>query len=175
MKPIYILLVSLLTVLGAVIWIAAVDLGVAATGSAHPDIVAMRVGAEGETRYFPIKVPLMLLQIGSVSVLCSLIALSLNRHLHKRWVSASILGVYGLSLFVWWQINSAYSDYFLGEPLGYALGFPLPTAWTVYGVWFAGLLFTCLFVFAFDRLVYTADDKAQFEALLAELSKRDKQ
>ena len=51
---------------------------------------------------------------------------------------------------------------------GLFLGFPIPTAWMMYGVWLVPLVFMLLFLFKFDSWIYTEDDRKRFEELLAQ-------
>lgn len=169
MKPMLMLFVSLLAVLGSTVWLAFIDAGVQAGADAHPDIKAMRVGVAGADRYHIVKLPAMIMQFGSLSVLGSLMALSLKAHLHNKWLLVSLIGIMVLSFVVWFQINASYEAYLESGEVPYLLGFPVPTSWAVYGVWIAGLLYTALYVLGFDRFVYSDCDQVKFEALLADI------
>ena len=166
------LLVGLLVVLGAVIWLAVIDTGqVIAESIAHPSVDGTRVGSDAAARYYTVRWSVMWLHFGSLSVLSSLIALSLSKRLNKSWLSACLIGITLLGFFVWFQINASYTAYFSSGVVSYFMGFLLPTAWTVYCVWCAGLLFTALYVVAFDQIIYTRSDKREFEALLEGMKK----
>ena len=52
------------------------------------------------------------------------------------------------------------------------LGFPIPTAWMMYGVWLVPLVFMFAYLFLFDSWIYTEEDRKRFERLLAEQGPR---
>lgn len=172
MKPIHMLLMSLLIVLAAVLWLFAIPAGPVAAGLAHPEIEGMRVGGDGLLRFGAIWAPVLLLQVGSLFAIMSLIWLSFHPARQTRLLGGIMVVIASLSLLVWFEILGSYSAYLETCEVTYAFGFPLASAWTVYAVWGVGLLLSLLYVFGFDRFIYSAADKAAFEALLADEAAR---
>ena len=55
----------------------------------------------------------------------------------------------------------------------FLLGFPLPTAVMLYGIWGVPLIFVLFFVIRFDQWILKPEELERFETLLAE--KRESQ
>ncbi len=160
------LLINLLIVLGATVWIALIPEPTGAAGMAHKSIAGMRKGGDGLARLSAIFVPALLLQYGTLSAILSLILVPLWRGPQGKSAAAFIHAVSALSVVVWLAIMFTYKGTLEGDDMPYLLGFPLPSALTVYAVWGVGLLLSFLYVFGFEKYVYTKEDREGFEALL---------
>lgn len=172
MKAITMLLVSLLIVLVAVIWILLTPEPLGAAGTAHPVIGGMRVAGDGAARYYGVMHPVFLLQIGTLAAMTSLLLLPFETGAKMKPMFVRLLCVFVLSAAVWLGILETYEQV-LGsdgtlESMPFIGGFPLPSALAVYTVWGVGLSLTFLYVFGFDRFIYTQKDRERFEALLHE-------
>ena len=69
--------------------------------------------------------------------------------------------------FVWWSMYLGYVDFLRSGDVPFALGFPVPTSWMLFGVWCAGMVLAAVYIFGFRRYVFTAADEAEYEALRA--------
>ncbi len=165
-NAIKLLLINLLIVLGATVWIMLTPEPAGAAGVAHDSIPGMRKGGDGAARFSAIFVPVLLLQYGTLSAILSLILVPLWRGSNGTKALSIIYSISGLSVVVWIAIMVTYNAYLAGDATPYVLGFPLPSALTVYAVWGVGLLLTFFYVFGFDKYVYTPEDREGFEALL---------
>lgn len=167
------LLINLLIVLGATIWILLTPEPNGAAGIAHDTVSGMRKGGDGGARFSAVFAPAVVLQYGTLSAILSLILFPLWRGKQGNQVLTIIYGVSGLSVLVWLAIALSYDAYLDGADMPYMLGFPLPSALTVYAVWGVGLLLSFFYVFGFEKFVYTPEDKAGFEALLQDLEEKE--
>ncbi|MGI9545324.1 MAG: hypothetical protein ACR2MX_18820 [Cyclobacteriaceae bacterium] len=57
-------------------------------------------------------------------------------------------------------------NYINADITNYFLGFPAPTAWMIYGMWFVPLLFSILFISKYNSWVINSDDLKTFEKIL---------
>ncbi len=74
-------------------------------------------------------------------------------------------GGYGI---VFAALTATYARYAGDTEVPFFGGFPLPTAWMIYGVWLFPILFVALYMTMFDRWVLTDDDLARFKQLVDE-------
>ena len=85
-----------------------------------------------------------------------------------RWM---MIGFGGYAL-VFTGLTLTYARYTGNAEVPFFGGFPLPTAWMVYGIWFFPLILVGLYMAMFDRWVLTEDDQARFQALVEENRQR---
>jgi hypothetical protein len=76
------------------------------------------------------------------------------------------LGALHVAAFVLMFIADYY--YSMGELRTLAMGFPIPTALMIYGVGGVPVVFILLYMFAFERLILTADDMRKLERIVQE-------
>ena len=81
-----------------------------------------------------------------------------------RWM---MTGFAGFAL-VFTGLTFTYARYTGTAEIPFFGGFPLPTAWMIYGMWFFPLILVGLYMALFDRFVLTEDDQARFQDLVAE-------
>ncbi|MEM6963818.1 MAG: hypothetical protein AAF573_03565 [Bacteroidota bacterium] len=74
--------------------------------------------------------------------------------------------VYTLMVFAYWKNYPSPSDDFI-------LGFPKPTAWMMYGMWFTPLIFTFVYIFKFKDWILTPEEEARFHEIVKARSKRN--
>lgn len=173
MKAINMLLASLVIVLISVIWILVTPEPAGVAGTAHPVVPGMRIAGDGAARYEAVMHPVFLLQIGVLAAMTSLLLLPFQGPARQRGMLIRLALVFVLSAVVWIGIMETYEHFLqssrVAEDLLYVVGFPLPSALAVYGVWAVGLLLTFFYVFGFERFVYTAEDRKCFDALVTEM------
>ena len=80
-----------------------------------------------------------------------------------RWLLGGFIG-YGL---VFGGLVLAYRSYASGD-ISFFGGFPAPSAWMVYGVFLFPWVLVILYVRNFDRWIYSSEDAARFQTLVAE-------
>lgn len=80
-----------------------------------------------------------------------------------RWIFGGVLGF----MLVWTGLAVSYQIRDTGNPSFFA-GFPIPTAWMLYGIILFPWVFVIIYIRFFDRWFYTPEDAAQFEALVAQ-------
>jgi hypothetical protein len=66
----------------------------------------------------------------------------------------------------------AYWDYQETNSTSYFGGFPIPTAWMLYGMWFVPAIITSAYIFKFDDWVLTKEEEKQFHEIVAARRKR---
>lgn len=162
------LLVALAAMLGLLVWLFFAAEPVAATGSVHPVIAAMRIGGDGLARLGGQGWALAALQYLCLTVVYLLIALGVASHRRTRlfW---GLLGVgYFISMAIGWLLISSYFGYLNGRPLSMLLGFPLPTTMMLYAIFLGGSYLCWLYCWGFDRFIFTAEDAQAYAQLLAE-------
>lgn len=137
-------------------------------GLAHPEFAGMAIGGDGAARFEPIASYAFFFQILVLMQCYCLIAMGVSSHRHSTgflgWLSLCLL----LALFVWWRIMASYQDFLDTGTTNYFAGFPVATAWQVYAIWIAGMALVVLYVAGFRRYIWSHEDEAAFEALVAE-------
>lgn len=172
MKLIYLILMLLLIVAACVVAIFFVGEPAASTGMAHPAISSMRVGGDGLTRFAPIS-NIALVMFSAILVMFGiLLYLGISRHRRTRqckaWITTGTIAL----LLVWWSMFGTYTAYLASGEFRMFLGFPLPTAFTVYGLWLAGFVFVIAYVIGFRSFVFTEEDEIAYHELVKKY-KRD--
>ena len=137
-------------------------------GGAHPEIRGMNVGGDGLARLGGAHWLLFALQCSVLVLKLLLVALGVAEHHRDRtfWCWLTLIGVVVLG--VWWGMYSSYLDYLHSGESPIALGFPLATAFMLFGVYTGGSLLCVLYVAGFRRFIFSEADEAAYEALRAE-------
>ena len=165
-KLIYIIFVVSLFMVGILVAISLAEPVTNASGVPDPEFSGMQVGGDGLARFEQIGnlgfafQCLLLIQI----VLLSLLGIS------ERYRSREILlymgGTVVLTLFIAWQMYSSHLQYLETGNTDYFLGFPIATAWAVYGTWLGAIPLVVLYSVGFHKYIYTPEDEQQFKKLL---------
>lgn len=137
-----------------------------AAGVAHPEFPGMQVGGDGAARLQYIGSFAFLFQ----SLLLVLIVCLSILGVSERHRSARFMMYMGLSLlfmlFVWWQMYSGHQAFLASGETAYFMGFPVATAWQMYGTWLGAIPLILVYSLGFDQYIYTPEDEAAFMALL---------
>ncbi len=172
MKLIYIVLGLLLMIGACVVAVFLVEEPAGSTGMPHATIEAMRSGGDGLTRFAPVNTITLVMQSAIFVMFGALLYMGISVHRRTRqckfWITAGTIAL----LFVWWAIYGTFSDYLASGELRMFLGFPVPTAFTIYGLWLAGFVFVIAYVVGFRSFVFTEQDEIAYQELL-EKHKRD--
>ena len=141
---------------------------VGATGWAHPDVINMRSGGDGAARFVQIGLYAFLLHAAALLMLLVLVVLGITerRRSTSLYIWLSVIGV--LMLGNWWLIYSSYLAYLVDGEVNYFLGFPVSSAWMIYGSWISGGSLVPLYVFGFDKFVFGKEEEAEYLALINE-------
>jgi len=166
MKLIYSIFAMLIIVaacVGAIFLVGEPD---ASTGTAHASIDALQVGGDGLARFQPVANIALLTFSAMLIMFGILLYLGISEHRRTRqckaWISTGTIAL----LIVWWSMIGTYSAYLASGEFPMILGFPLPTAFTVYGLWLAGFVFVIAYVVGFRSFVFTKDDEEAYHELV---------
>ena len=136
-------------------------------GIPHPKFESMLVGGPGPERHAG------LLWLGwvfctlQVFFFVGLLALGLRRRERAGpWIKPLAMGLL-LYLAVFTMLMISYRHFMVSESHDLFLGFPIPTAWMMYGIWFVPIAFILLYVIAFPRLIWTDADQKQLDQIVA--------
>ena len=168
MRLIHVVLLVLLLIVGLIGWILVSPEPPMSTGSPHPEIAGMSVGGDGLVRMGPIFFPGFTLQALFVILIHLLVALSVAERNRSAlfWISLCCAGL--VSMWVCWKIFSSYAQFLETGETDYFLGFPVASAWMMFGIWLSGVLLAVIYVVGFRRFVFTVEDEAAYDLLEAE-------
>ncbi len=172
MRLIHIVLVVLLLIGGLIGWILVSPEPPMSTGGPHPDIEGMNIGGDGLARLGPIFSLGFTLQALFVILIHLLVALSVAERNRTSGFWMSLVGAGLVSMWVCWKIFSSYAEFLETGVTGYFLGFPIASAWMMFGIWLAGALLAIIYVVGFRRFVFTLEDEAAYDLLEAEAETR---
>lgn len=162
-----IILALLLLMLALIGWSFFIPGSMEGTAQPHPDVPAML-----QSKALAAETPIVIV-LGSVFGVLSLAVMGLvgwagllkqgKETPLARWM----LIAFGGYILVFMALFLTYSGY-VNDPYSSSIfgGFPVPTAWMMYGAWFFPLVFIGLYSFLFKKWVVNEADMAQFEALL---------
>ena len=146
-----------------------------AGGQPHPEHPGMVIGADGAAR---------LAHIGSLAFLFNSLLLTLvvglcvlgvsERHRSRKFL-AGMAGSWLLMLLIWWMMFSTHQEFLVTGETGYFMGFPIPTAWQMYGTWLGAIPLIMMYSYGFRTFIYTHEDEAEFDALLKHASRSSQQ
>ena len=173
MRVIYILLALLVVMIFLLVYIVGLSEPGAGSGMVHPNIEHMRAGGNGLIRFVEIGPPAFLLQcvVLVLSMMLVVLGISERRRDSNLYWWVGICGVF--SLINWYMVYSTYQTFLITGEVGFFLGFPIPSAWMIYGTWLSGLLLVMLYVLGFNRFVFTDEDEAEYLALVSEFQSSD--
>lgn len=139
-----------------------------AAGLPHPSIPGMLVGGDGQARLESIGGYAFAFQALLLLLICCLCALGVSARYRSLSFCAYLVGSYGFMFFVWWQMYFGHQDFMTGGETSYFLGFPIATAWQMYGTWLGAIPLVLIYIVGFSKYIYTEQDAAAFQALIAE-------
>ncbi|MEM9014173.1 MAG: hypothetical protein AAGB02_03605 [Pseudomonadota bacterium] len=166
------ILVLLLVVVIALISIAMTAQGGMPTGGDHPVISNMSVGGSGYDRTGPILTQVFVWQCSVIIFAILMISLGVPKKRRTIKVYLSLSACALVSIAVWSALFLAYRAYLESGSTMYFLGFPVASAWMVYGIWIGHLPLTVIYVFGFHKRIFTEKDQAEFAAILSDHQKR---
>ena len=163
----YLIFALVLAMLGMLVWIMLLPEPAMSTGGPHPDLVQMNVGGDGLARLGDAAAILFWLQVTAQFFMVLLIVLSVNEAKRTALFWSAIGAILLLSLGVWTALYLSYLGYLATAETGYLFGFPTATSVMLFGIWGTGATLCLLYVAGFRRFIFSEEDEAAFEDLLA--------
>ncbi len=139
-----------------------------AGGSAHPIFAGMRIGGDGLARLEHIGSLGYAFQALLLSLIVAFATLGVSEKHRTPRLRAYMIATLIFSLFILWQMVSSHLNFIATGETTYFMGFPTPTAWAMYGVWLGGIPLVMIYTLGFRQFIYTDEDQAEFEKLVAE-------
>ncbi len=141
-------------------------------GVANPAVGTMLSGGDGAARYE--NTWWLGLAFGLFQVVFFVAALAFGAYKHGGLGPLKIPFIVGGALYaaVFAAMVLSHRTYTATSEHALFLGFPIPTAWMMYGVWLVPLVFMFLYLFTFDGWMYTDADREKFERMMAEQGER---
>ncbi len=174
-KLIYVIFATVLLMAGILVAICLADTVPNAAGIPHPQFNGMQSGGDGAARLeyigdlaFAFQCLLLLL----IVCLCSL-GVSEKRRSSEFW--AYMGGTLLFSLFAWWQMYSNHQAFLETGTTGYFMGFPIATAWQVFGTWLGAIPLIVLYSLGFRKFIFTDEDEQKYEELLEQIREETEQ
>jgi len=167
----FVLLLALLAVVAGA-WIVGPPEDAPSSAIAHPTVPHMTAGGPGEAKHakvFPLGVAFGVLEIIFFSV-CLALGASRKERVGRMGVAISIGAALHVATFL--AIAVSYRVYLDGHDTLY-LGLPAPTAFMMYGIWWVPMYFILLYLFAFDRYVFSDADLQKFNEILDRRDRRE--
>lgn len=135
-------------------------------GIVHPQFKTMQAGASGEARHARLLWAGWAFGMCQILLFVSALALGMRKESGlgpvRIWM---VLGGVGFGI-VFTLLTFSYRAYMVGEETGIFFGFPVPTAWMVYGVWLFPVFFVVLYMAVFDSWHLSKEDRARFRRLM---------
>lgn len=167
MKTIHIIYAVIVVFLVVIIGLIVGEKPALVTGQPHPEFKTMLKGGESIHSLGGSQVFGYLFGLCSTLLLCLFMAHGARRYNQlgsiKPWLilgTVAYLAVFTLT----YLSDAAYVDQSHSE---FFLGWPLPTAWMIYAMWFTPVIFVALYVFGFRDWILTEEDEAKFNEIVA--------
>ncbi len=166
---IFAIVVSMAAILVAICLAESVPNG---AGMAHPEFSGMQAGGDGAARLEHIGGLAFAFQSLLLLLIVCLSALGVSEEKRSPQLWAYLGGTLLFSLFVWWQMYSGHQAYLATGATNYFMGFPVATAWQVYGTWLGAIPLILIYTLGFRKFIFTVEDEQRYEQLLAELAEK---
>lgn len=137
-------------------------------GIEHPEYSTMQVGADGEARHSRILWVGWFFGVSQIVLFIAALSLGMRKEHGLGPIKVPLVTGGAIFVIIFTLLILTYREYMLGESTALFLGFPIPTAWMVFGIWIFPVFFVVLYLRAFDTWYLTDADRARFDALLAE-------
>lgn len=165
------LLFALLAVVAGA-WLVGPPEDAPSSAIAHPTIQHMTAGGPGAAKHakvFPLGVAFGVLEIIFFSV-CLALGASRKERVGRIGIAIAIGAVLHVASFL--AIAISYRAYLNGHDALY-FGLPAPTAFMMYGIWWVPMYFVLLYLFTFDRYVFSDADLQKFNEILDRRDRRE--
>ncbi|MDA0804753.1 MAG: hypothetical protein O3A23_03810 [Proteobacteria bacterium] len=139
-----------------------------AGGAAHPVFAGMRIGGDGLARLETIGSLGYAFQALLLSLIVAFATLGVSERHRTPRLRAYMIATLVFSLFILWRMVASHLNFIATGETSYFMGFPTATAWAMYGVWLGGIPLVFIYTLGFRQFIYTDEDQAEFERLVAE-------
>lgn len=174
-KLIYVIFATVLLMAGILVAICLADSVPNGAGLAHAEFNGMRVGGDGAARLEHIGGLAFAFQALLLLLVVCLAALGVVEQRRTMELWAYMGGTLLFSLFVWWQMYSSHQAFLETGVTSYFMGFPIATAWQVYGTWLGAIPLIILYTLGFRKFIFTDEDEQKYEQLLEKLARKTEQ
>lgn len=135
-------------------------------GLPHPTLPGVMVGGDGAARLEEIGGFAFAFQCLLLLLIVALCVLGVNERRRTPLLYGMLGLTYLFTLIIWWQMYYGHLDYLETGETGYFLGFPVATAWQMYGTWFGAIPLILIYTLGFRTYIHTDDDEAKYQQLL---------
>ena len=172
---IYVIFAVVLLMTGIIVAICLADSVPNAAGLAHAQFNGMQAGGDGAARLEHIGGLAFAFQALLLLLIICLAALGVAEERRSKELWAYLGGTLLLSLFVWWQMYSGHQAFLKTGVTSYFMGFPVATAWQVYGTWLGAIPLIVLYSAGFRKFIFTEEDERKYEQLLENIAAKSEQ
>jgi hypothetical protein len=172
---IYVIFAIVLLMAGIIVAICLADTVPNAAGLAHAQFNGMQAGGNGAARLEHIGNLAFAFQSLLLLLIVCLAALGVAEERRSTEFWAYMGGTLLFSLFVWWQMYSGHQAFLETGVTSYFMGFPVATAWQVYGTWLGAIPLIILYTVGFRKFIFTDEDEQKYEKLLENIAKKSEQ
>lgn len=172
---IYVIFATVLLMAGILIAICLAETVPNAAGVAHPEFNGMQIGGDGAARLQYIGGLAFAFQALLLLLIVCLAALGVAEERRSPELWAYMGGTLLFSLFVWWQMYSGHQAFLETGVTSYFMGFPVATAWQVYGTWLGAIPLIILYSVGFRKFIFTEEDEIKYEELLEKHARKSEQ
>ena len=172
---IYVIFAVVLLMAGIIVAICLADSVPNAAGLAHAQFNGMQAGGDGAARLEHIGGLAFAFQALLLLLIICLAALGVAEERRSKELWAYLGGTLLLSLFVWWQMYSGHQAFLKTGVTSYFMGFPVATAWQVYGTWLGAIPLIVLYSAGFRKFIFTEEDERKYEQLLENIAAKSEQ
>jgi len=144
-------------------------------GLAHAQFNGMQAGGDGAARLEHIGGLAFAFQALLLLLITCLAALGVAEERRSPELWAYMGGTLLFSLFAWWQMYSGHQAFLETGVTSYFMGFPVATAWQVYGTWLGAIPLIILYSVGFRKFIFTKEDEIKYEELLKKLAAKSEQ
>lgn len=138
-------------------------------GGPHPDYNGMSVGGDSAARLNGLWIEGLVLYFATFIMAPMFMAFGVAEHNRNRKFWTYMGAVTAINLMFAFLLIFFYVDFLNTGETFMLLGFPGPTAMMLFGCWGTATLYTVIYIVGFESFIFTKEDEAKFEALLAEV------
>ena len=136
------------------------------SGLLHTIIPSMRIGGDGAARLVEIGGLAFIFQCLLLVLIVCLAALGVSRRYRTKEFYLYLGASLALMIIIWWQTYTGHQRFLETGATQYFLGFPIATAWQLYGTWVGAVPLVLIYCLGFHKFIYTDADQKKFEQIL---------
>jgi len=143
-----------------------------ANGNPHALIPGANVGGDGALRLAAIGSYAFLFQCLLLALIVCLSILGISKQHRSLDLYLMMLASFAFMIYVWWHMYAEHQAFLASGTTDYFLGFPIATAWQVYGTWLGGIPLILIYTIGFRKYIYTREDEARFDQLMQQVDEQ---